>query len=623
MPQAVPQAILGIDLGTTNCAVAVAAAGGGARIMDVRQLEAPGRVGVHALLPSCVYVPHAGEVREADVRLPWQAEGDVRGVVGAYAKQRGAEVPERVVQSAKSWLGHAGADRRGAILPWGSPLPAGEKWSPVQASAAYLAHLLAAYRHEVGDATALPAVTLTVPASFDEVARELTLEAARAAGLGEPTLLEEPLAAFYAFLERATAEHGGLRVSGGGPAATAPVAPGDLVLVCDVGGGTTDLSLVAVGEANGEVTLTRVAVGEHLLLGGDNMDLALAYALKADLEAQGRAIDAWQLQALVAAARGAKERLLAEPDLAALPVAVTGRGGLFASVLSTELTRARVEETLVAGFFPAATASEGLKARRASGLRAAGLPYESDPAITRHLVRFLAKARENVASSAELSALVADRLAADATLLTPTAVLFNGGVFKAAPLRARVLETLAGLGGGAAPRELGADYDLAVARGAAYFGRLKQTGEGVRVKSGIARSYYLGLETPMAAVPGVTPPLDGLCVVAQGTDEGSAYSLEAHEFGLVVGEPVEFRFFSTTSRAGDAVGDVVRRPEDALTESSRLTVTLPRAGRREGELVPVKLDAEVTDVGTLRLAFRHPPSGETWRLEVDVRGHDA
>ncbi len=607
--------IVGIDLGTTNSALAYLRPGAEAQtptVLGVEQLAGAGMVQTQTSLPSFLYIPVPGELTPESARLPWDEAGQTDAVLGSWARDRGTLIPERLVVSAKSWLGNSHADRQAPILPWRSDVAAG-KVSPVEASTRYLRHLAASFHHHVPEARAMD-VVLTVPASFDEVARGLTYEAASRAGLaqGKLTLLEEPQAAFYAWL------------SAVGDNWREFVQPGDVVLICDVGGGTTDFSLIAVTDQGGTLGLERVAVGDHLLLGGDNMDLTLAMVLKQGLEAQGHTLDHWQFLSLVGAARDAKEKLLADAALAEVPIAVASRGAsLFAGTLSTQLTRAQVEQVILAGFFPLTGVDELPAARRSVGFQEFGLTYETDAAISRHLARFLKRARQNIESNPELARLVADRLRPGESHLMPTAVLFNGGVFKAPVLRTQVKNLLQAWNGGEAVQELvGAELDLAVALGAAYYGRLRATGKGIRVASGTARSYYVGLESPAPAIPGFEPPVKGLCLVPQGTDEGTEIEFKEQQFGLLVGEPVEFRFFSSSVRAGDAVGTVVPDAVRDLDETSRLSVTLPSEGRRAGEIVPVRLDAVVTETGTLQLFMKDAVTDRKWHLEFNVRAHD-
>jgi hypothetical protein len=465
-------------------------------------------------------------------------------------------------------------------------------------------------------------VVLTVPASFDEVARTLTHEAAAAAGLGSVTLLEEPQAAFYAWIAHSESVPGERHW-------TEQVAAGDLILVCDVGGGTADFSLIAVAEApeglSKQLELHRIAVGEHILLGGDNMDLALAYALQARLEEEGHEIDAWQFLALVHAARIAKEKLLSDESLAEAPVAVPSRGSsLFAKTLATRLTREDVTAILLEGYFPLTAADDLPAPRKSVGLQEYGLDYATEPALPRHLARFLKRSLDNVRSDEALRQSIGHGADLDgASILHPTAILFNGGVFEAPAFRRRVLELLSSWLGGTHLKELqSAGLDIAVSRGAAYYGAVQASGKGIKIRAGTSRSYYLGLESPMPAVPGFVPPVKGICIVPQGTEEGTELELPGREFGLVTGEAVDFRFFASEIRAGDRVGDTVPNAAKSLDELASLTLTLPPVDGAAGQVVPVSLHPQVTEVGTLELWMQHTKSDRRWKLEFNLRAKD-
>ncbi len=607
---------LGIDLGTTNSAVALCdLRSGQTRVVGVPQLLGPGRIVERETLPSALYLPHAGEFPPEAVRMPWQDAAAAPGIAGAWARERGAQVPDRLVTSAKSWLSNLHLNPLSPILPWGSTA-AEEKLSPFEASRRYLAHLREGFLHAeraAGRDWNLQAgqVVVTVPASFDEVARRLTADAAVAAGFADIVLLEEPQAAFYAWTDRAGADW------------RAQVRAGDIVLVCDVGGGTSDFSLIAVtDDGHGNLDLARLSVGEHLLLGGDNMDLALAYALQAQFEAEGRELDDWQFLALVHAAAQAKVALFEDDALVQVPVAIPSRGsGLFAGTRSTTLARATLEAVVVDGFFARTRLDEMPAEDDGAALREFGLPFASDAVVSKHLARFLVRSLENVKGSEMLGRLVGAATPLDGAHLRPTAVLFNGGVFKAATLRRRVLEVLGAWAGGAAPRELeGFQPDLAVAKGAACYGRSRITGKGIRIRAGTARSYYLGLEASRPAVPGVRVPVKALCVVPQGMEEGTAHTLEDRQFGLVVGRRAVFRFFSSENRGGDTVGLVVGNAEKALEETSSLELTLPPIeGVPLGQPVPVRLQSVVTELGNLELWMQHTTSERRWKVEFQVR----
>ncbi|KGE10141.1 molecular chaperone DnaK [Burkholderia gladioli] len=605
---------IGIDLGTTHCALSyvdLAASDGDAaaqQVLPIAQLSSPGAVASPELLPSFLYLPHEGELAAGDLSLPWTASRDY--AVGEMARSRGAGTPIRLVSSAKSWLCHPGVDRRAAILPNDAP-PEVARVSPLEASVRYLNHLREAWDHAHPDAPfAAQDVTVTIPASFDPAARELTAEAAQAAGYTRMTLLEEPQAALYSWIQK----------SGGGWRKDVKV--GDIILVVDVGGGTTDLSLIAVVEREGNLELHRVAVGEHILLGGDNMDLALAHVVARKLAAQGTQADPWQLRALTYACRGAKETLLSDRSVETVPLVVPSRGAkLIGGSIRTELTRAELTQILLEGFFPQVEASERPAVRTRAGLTQLGLPYAQDAGITRHLAAFLGK---QVGALAELDGLPATAHHPGASFLHPSAVLFNGGVFKSELLTERILAILNGwlAADGAAPARLlgGADLDLAVARGAAYYGYVKR-GRGVRIRGGTARAYYVAIESAMPAIPGMEPPISALCVAPFGMEEGSDAALPEQEFGLVVGEPVQFRFFGSSVRRQDQVGDMLDywSPEE-LQELEAIQATLPADGRTPGEVVAVRLHARVTEAGTLELEALPRGSQARWKVEFDVRG---
>src|SRR5215472_11611597 len=498
---------LGIDLGTTNSAMALTdVASDRTEVLDITQIIRPNQIGEKATLASAVYIPHRNEFLENSLGLPWVDKNENPKIIGHFASEHGALIPDRLITSAKSWLSNAHIDPKRPSLPWRSDIEE-EKLSAFECSQRYLAHLRNAFLYagrvsERNGAVSEAEVVLTVPASFDAVARTLTANAAEAAGFGEVILLEEPQAAFYAWIEQAGREWRSL------------INPGDIVLVCDVGGGTADFSLIAVTDNDGALELERVSVGEHILLGGDNMDLALAYALQAKLETEGRSIDHWQFLALVHATSNAKISLFEDQSLAEVPLAVPSRGSsLLARTVSTTLDRTTLEQVVLDGFF-AKTAIDDLpqEARRA-GLQEFGLPFAADPVISKHLARFLFRSRASVNSGESVATLAKEQLATGEYIM-PTAVLFNGGVFKSTPIRNRVLELLTSWNPGHAIRELqGTELDLAVAKGASFYGRTRVTQRGIRIKAGAARSYYIGLESSMPAVPGFKPPIKALCVV--------------------------------------------------------------------------------------------------------------
>ena len=550
------------------------------------------------MLPSFTYLANANEVGGGVLDLPWAKQRDF--AVGEYARQQGAAVPDRTVGAAKSWLAYSRVDRHQPILPWGAAESVG-KISPVTASQRYLEHMVAAWQEAHPEApVAEQLVVLTVPASFDASARELTREAALAAGLPRDlVLLEEPQAAVYAWLaDRGDRWRRSLKL-------------GDTLLVCDVGGGTTDLTLVTVAEEDGDLALRRMAVGNHLLIGGDNMDLALAHFVAGRFAEKGTKLDPWQSVALWHSCRNAKESLLADEDAASekYPISVLGRGSrLIGGTVTTEVDRQSVGQLLVDGFFPHCKVSDRPARRMASGFRELGLPYESDTAITRHLAAFLQAHGP-----------------APGQPVRPTHVLFNGGVFKADVLRHRLLEVLgewfSNHVGTPAPQMLEGRHDLdhAVARGAAYYGWAKHRG-GLRIRGGTARAYYVGIETAGLAVPGAPRPLRALCVVPNGMEEGTETDVPSDEIGLIVGEPAQFRFFSSSTRKADRPGELLSFwSPDELEETDSLETTLPAVEGVEEDYVAVRFRSRLTELGVLELWCVSTKNNNRWKLEFSVR----
>ncbi len=605
--------IVGIDLGTTNSALArcdATAAEEESRIevRSIPQLVNPNEMAERTLLPSFIYIPGEFDFPKGSTALPWEPEPKL--VIGELARKRGAESPNRLVASAKSWLSYAGVDRTAPILPWQAPEEV-PKLSPVEASSQFLQYLRTVWDSGEGGeqreiALAEQDVLLTVPASFDEEARELTRRAAEQAGYQHVTLLEEPQAAFYAWLESQ------------GDTWRRRIKVNDLVLVCDIGGGTTDFSLIMVSEENGDLTLKRVAVGDHILLGGDNMDLALAQVLRQRLESTGYRIDTWQLHALWHQCRMAKEKLFESPKMQSRPITLLGKGTkLVGGTIKTELAREDLDTVLVEGFFPKVASNELPARQRRVGFQELGLPYAADPAITKHLARFLS---EQLRNSPEAAWIRRGR----SGLACPTHILFNGGVMKAAVLRDRVVEVLnnwlreEGFEPLSAEQILEApDLEHAVARGAAYYGRARR-GRGVRIRSGASRAYYIGIESAMPAVPGMQAPLKALCVVPFGMEEGTEATIPGREFGLVVGEPAEFRFLSSSVRKQDHVGSLLEDWGADIEELSPLEVTLKMDGQ-QGAVVPVRLETRVTELGTLEVWCVSRDGTNRWKLELNIR----
>jgi molecular chaperone DnaK (HSP70) len=586
--------VVGFDLGTTNSVVAYAALDAerpDVQLLPIPQLVAAGTVENRNSLPSFAYLPPEGQQADKAFELPWKQESDC--IVGELARRQSAESPDRTIGSAKSWLAHSRVDRHQAILPWNAPAGV-EKKSPVVVSQRYLEHMIAAWENAFPDAPiAEQQVVLTVPASFDASARELTREAALAAGLPpDLVLLEEPQAAVYSWLAAV------------GDRWRKVLKVDSTLLVCDVGGGTTDLTLVGVDEEEGELVLRRLAVGDHLLVGGDNMDLALAFHASQQFEKKGTTLDPWQSVSLWHQCRLAKETLFAPNAPKKAPLSVLGRGSkLIGGTVSVDLEREAVTQLLVDGFFPKTAPTDRPVRRRQSGFQEIGLPYESDTAITKHLAAFLAAQ------------------GTDGTPVRPTHVLFNGGVFKADPLRNRLLEVLGDWAEAAPPKPLEGEHDLdyAVARGAAFYDWSKRRG-GVRIRGGTARSYYVGIETSGLAIPGAPRPLRALCVVPFGMEEGTEHDVPSGEFGLVVGEPAQFRFFSSSVRKTDQVGDLLSHwSEDELAETDSLEATLPADASLDQTYVPVRFHSKVTELGVFELWCVSTHTNHRWKLEFSVR----
>jgi molecular chaperone DnaK (HSP70) len=571
---------IGIDLGTTNTALSFAPMED-AKVepasFEILQVTQANETEARALLPSFFYLPADVELPEGALALPWAKKATT--CVGSFARERAASVPGRVVSSAKSWLCHTGVDRRSALLPAFAPDDL-QKLSPVEVSTKILAHLVSAWdQAHKNDPLREQEVVLTVPASFDAVARSLTEEAARAAGLDHLTLLEEPQAALYAWVAKL------------GDSWRKQVKVGELILVVDIGGGTTDFSLIEVKDEAGSLALHRVAVGEHILLGGDNMDLALAYKVKAKLSKEGKELDDWQMRSLTHACRAAKEQLLESAKKEKAAIAIAGRSSkLVGGTIRTELLREELDEVLLEGFFPMVKAeARPLRVPRA-GLTTLGLPYAQDAAVTRHLAAFLEGK-------------------------TPQHVLFNGGVTKSPLLRERLTTQLTKWLGKDVHVLDAPDLDLAVAQGAAYYGRARG-GKGLRIRGGASRAYYVGIERAEMAVPGLPPRVDAVCIAPFGMEEGSEAELPL-ELGLVVGEPATFRFFSSRERKEDAVAHVVHDPKkEHLEELAPIETELPG---QSGAFVPVKLRAKVTEVGTLEINAVELATQRRHRLEFNIR----
>jgi DNA-K related protein/Hsp70 protein len=650
--------LIGIDLGTTNSVVAyidayidtpeVADAGSLIRVFPIPQLVAHGEVLTLPALPSFLYFPTEDELSAGAVSATWDENPPM--VTGVLAREQGALVPSRQVSSAKSWLSYPGVDRRAKILP-AQAEPPQPVISPVEASARYLMHLRDAWNGAIGtdDETRFEhqEIVLTVPASFDEEARELTVEAARRAGLETLTLLEEPLAAFYAWIaenriaanrqaqasgpssRRQTARPDLARDGNGGD-----LRDGELILICDIGGGTTDFSLVRARLVNGELQFERTAIGEHLLLGGDNLDFALARRVEDKLEEKlkGIKLTLRQRYALRRACCAAKERLLSDSssELSRVPVTVLGSGrAVVGQTLSVDLTREEVLQIVTAGFLPITAPDEMPAHGRPTGLRELGLPYASDPAITKHLAAFLTQAAVamNGSSASQNSA---NQGLANQRMARPDAVLFNGGFCAPAVTRERIVEAISAWFGGTqsgwrpkllnneaanseAGSAAGSAEESAVARGAAYYGRVRR-GSGLRIRAGSARTYYIGWRSDDG--------LQGICVLPSGVEEGTTLPLLNREFSVLANRPVSFTMYSSRTRH-DAHGEVAGLDEADVHRHAPL-VTLLRYGKKMRDVyLIVRLRTSFTEIGTLELWCESRDTPHRWRLQFELRGEEA
>jgi molecular chaperone DnaK (HSP70) len=590
--------VVGIDLGTTNsavCYVDTAEESWRVRVFSLPQLVAPAVLEARETLPSFHYQPAPGELPPQALRLPWSQEPPDYAV-GFFARDHGTLVPGRLVVSAKSWLSHSGVDRTAPILPWHGAPDVG-RLSPVEVSGRYLAHVRDAWdarfrEHPLAEQD----LVLTLPASFDEVARELTVKAAARAGLPKVVLIEEPQAAFYAWIYKHSHDW------------EQKVEPGQKILVCDIGGGTSDFTLIRVrGEADGKVRFHRVAVGEHLILGGDNLDLALAHHVERKLAGDGK-LEPRQWAVLVRASRQVKETLLGNNDAPErLTVNLPGTGArLIGGGLHVEVTREEVRDLLVDGFFPRVPLDAKPTSRR-SGFQEFGLPYAPDPAATRYLAAFLTAHRHVALDESEA--------AVDHDPARPDIVLFNGGVFESQVLQERLVEVLTSWFRGPGqetwePLVLDNDrLDLAVARGAAYYGMVRR-GQGVRIAAGLARTYYVGVESqPPAAV----------CLVPAGVEPGHDVDLTERRFNLLISEPVEFPLYVSSLRLTDRPGELVPVDREQMTPLPPIRTVLKTRKRSESDTISVTLHARLTEIGTLDLWCSEAQGRGSWRLQFDVR----
>jgi len=599
LPDEVPSRfVVGIDLGTTNsavCYVDTHEQSWRVRVLSIPQLTAPRQVEAVDTLPSFHYQPIADEVAGGAMRLPWSKE-DPNFAVGVMARDYGAGTPGRMISSAKSWLCHTGVDRTAELLPWHGAADV-DRLSPVEASSRCLRHIREAWNAKFrSQPLEEQDIVLTLPASFDEVARELTVEAAAKAGLPRITLIEEPQAAFYAWIYKHADNWDQL------------VTPGQKILVCDIGGGTSDFTLIRVrrseGVGSGRVQFHRVAVGEHLILGGDNFDLALAQYLEGKFG--GGKLQPRQWDVLLRLSRQLKEEMLSDAGPERRTVSLPGTGSkLIGGSLQREVTREEVRQTLVEGFMPLVDLNDRPAARR-SGFQEFGLPYAADAAITRYLAAFLTAHRNVAIEDAELQP--GDDPA------RPDVLLFNGGVFDSPVLRERLVESLSHWFSKPdqpiwRPMVLENDrLDLAVARGAAYYGMVRR-GEGVKIAASLARTYYLGVDAE---------PPSALCLVPGNAEAGQDIVLP-QQFDLVVSEPAEFPLFTSSIRLTDRPGELVAIDREQITPLPPIRTALKTRRRSERGNVAVQLHAKLTEIGTLDLWCSEVDGERSWRLQFDVR----
>lgn len=590
--------IVGIDLGTTNCVISYIdkTSNNSPKILSIPQITAPGTIKNIDELPSYIYIPTNTELESGVFALPWDCAP--KYVTGTYAMKHGSLLPNRLISSSKSWLCNQNIDKTKAILPWQSKEDEISKLSPVEAATFLLKHIKTAWNYQMSseDTSHIlehQRVFITVPASFDTAARELTVTAAKNAGIIDHILLEEPTSAFYAWL------------SSKGDDWRKEVTLHDIILVIDIGGGTSDFSLIEVAEEKGDLILNRIAIGEHLLLGGDNMDIALAYYINTKLIKTNIKLTSLQMLELIHSSRDAKEKLLNSPDIKTIPVTVLGSGkNVIGGSIQSKIDYSEVEEIILNGFFPISNISDVPIEKAAMGIKELGLHYAQDPAVTKHISKFLNR-----------------HAPSDKKFIYPTKVLFNGGVTKSKAIRERVIDTLNFWlkSEGANPLSLiiGNNPDKAVAIGASYYGKVKN-GNGIRVRGGTARTYYIGIETSMPAIPNMPPPIKALTVASFGMEEGTDIKIIDQEFGLVVGEKAVFRFFSSTVRHKDLTGTILEEWEDEeLIEHTPLEVTLSAIDR--GGVVPVSLHSYLTEIGILELWAESTDEKYKWKLEFNVR----
>ena len=604
--------IVGIDLGTTNSAVTYVdlevtegdQPRSSIKILKVPQFSAPGEISNLEILPSFLYLPGEHELPKESMNLPWDSKQN--NIVGIFAREHGARVPKRMVSSAKSWLCHPRVDREAPILPWGSDETV-NRVSPIAATSSYLTHIREAWNHSVGRIEERllenQTVIITVPASFDEVARDLTVKAASMAGLKNITLIEEPLAAFYSWLSLHEKEWEEF------------ITPGELILVCDVGGGTTDFTLITLKNKDGNPVFERIAVGDHLILGGDNMDLALARRSEVRLKGSRKApmnMDRWQ--ALCHQCRAAKEDILSGTADSKIITLVGGGRKLIADTVTTTISKEELDEIILDGFFPPVAPDDPLSETPRQGMTEFGLPYAQDAAITRHLIRFLEQHAEDVENALE------------GHDIKPDLILYNGAALKPLSVRNRISNAIEKRFSGKdelTPTRVltNAELDLAVALGASYYGLVKK-GRGVRVDSGSARAFYLEVHMEgngkKQQVPDTAEREFAICLVERGMPEGTINELPDRKFSVLANQPVTFNLYSSSFRSGDAVGNVIT-VDDSITPLPPLHTIIKFGKKAKERSLPVRIEAHYTEMGTLALSCRSIASPHRWKFQFQLR----
>jgi molecular chaperone DnaK (HSP70) len=582
--------LIGIDLGTSNTAVSYAKITENDekpefKIFEIPQIVRPGEILSRPLLPSFIYFPDDNEKKRGNFSLPWK--DDETFIVGEYARKRSSEIPSRVISSAKSWLCNNHVKRDDKILPWESD-QVSEKFSPVRAQAEILNHIKNAWNHKFSgedqNSFIEQNITVTIPASFDAVARELTLKACNFCGIKNLTLMEEPQAAFYSWLLSNEATW------------RKQIKKDESVLVCDIGGGTSDFTLIRVFETDGNLELERTAVGNHLLVGGDNMDLSISYLINSKIASNGKKLDKWQLRSLVNKARDAKEELLSDKTKEKYEISVLSRGmKLISGTIKSEVLSSELDQIVKNGFFPQCSLEEKPVNNRKTGLMEAGLNYESDPAITKHLAEFVS----NFASNS-----------------FPSYILFNGGVMKSKELRNHITQTVSSWNDSNEIKELeNNNSDISVALGACYYSFIKLSG-GIRIKSGLNKTYYIEVSSSMPAIPGIPAPTKALCVAPFGMEEGSLIKIEGKKYMLTLGEDVSFNLFESSMGKDDKAGETI---EDFSNNLEKLTEIETFLNGNKGEMVPVVLEAHVTEIGTLEFYCVSVEDSRKWKLEFNLR----